>query len=339
MASIERRKWQTKISYRVKIRRAGIRPITKSFLTRSEAKKWARAMETKLDRGDYSDYSEASKLTLGDIAKRYIEGEYHKKKKGWRYEEYRYTQLLEDSISGVNLLKLSSRHLAEYRDRRLEEVEPATWNKDFNFLSVLVNTAIFEWGIYLPNNPCKMIKRLREPAPRNRILDEDEYQKILEVSANSNCIYLRPAIIFSMETAMRQGEVLRARWEQINFKKLTLHIPDTKTGYLSKDETSARTIPLSELALKTITTLPRDLHGRIFPVSRDILNKSWMRVKRICKIQDFRWHDIRRSSISRMFDIKGLSVPEVQLISGHKNPTVLLKTYTKLDPTKLAKKL
>ena len=37
-------------------------------------------METKLDRGDYSDYTEASKLTLGDIAKRYIDGRVSQKK-------------------------------------------------------------------------------------------------------------------------------------------------------------------------------------------------------------------------------------------------------------------
>ena len=137
MATIERRKRNTIINYRVKIRRAGIKTINKTFLTRTEAKRWARAMETKLDRGDYSDYTEASKLTLGDVAKRYIDGGYHLKKKGARYEEYRYGQLLEDTISGVNLLKLSSKHLAEYRDRRLLEVAPATWNKDFNFVCVL----------------------------------------------------------------------------------------------------------------------------------------------------------------------------------------------------------
>ena len=79
-------------------------------------------MEVKLDKGDYSDFTEASKLTLGDIAKRYIDGGYHRKKKGARYEEYRYTQLLDDEISAVNLLRLSSKHLAQYRERRLKEI-------------------------------------------------------------------------------------------------------------------------------------------------------------------------------------------------------------------------
>ena len=65
MATIIKRKWESKITFQVKIRRAGIKAITKTFITKTEAKKWARGMETKLDKGDFSDYSEASKLTLG----------------------------------------------------------------------------------------------------------------------------------------------------------------------------------------------------------------------------------------------------------------------------------
>ena len=61
---------------------------------RTDAKRWARSMEAKLDRGDYSDYSTASKVTLGDLFKRYINEEKHKKKKQWKNEEYRLRQLL-----------------------------------------------------------------------------------------------------------------------------------------------------------------------------------------------------------------------------------------------------
>ena len=34
-----------------------------------------------------------------------------------------------------------------------------------------------------------------------------------------------------------------------------------------------------------------------------------------------------------------LSVPEVQMMSGHRDPRVLLNIYTKLDPQKLVEKL
>ena len=94
MATIYRRKVRNGYSYEVKIRRAGIKPILKTFLTRTEAKRWSRSMETKLDRGDYSDYSTTSKVTLGDLFKRYVNEEKHKKKKQWKNEEYRCPQLL-----------------------------------------------------------------------------------------------------------------------------------------------------------------------------------------------------------------------------------------------------
>ena len=89
MANILKRKFKSKVSYQVRIRRSGMKPIQKSFQERTEAKRWARSMEAKLDRGDYSDYSSASKVTLGDLFKRYVKEEKHKKKKQWRNEEYR----------------------------------------------------------------------------------------------------------------------------------------------------------------------------------------------------------------------------------------------------------
>ena len=338
MAYIKRRQLKTQITYQVHIRRQGFKAIVKSFRSKSEAKKWARKMEAKLDQGDSFDYSEASKFTLGDLFKRYIKEEYHLKKKGWRYEEYRFGQLCTDTIASINLLRLSSKHLAEYRDRRLEEVKPATFNKDLNFISVVISTAIFEWGIYLPSNPCKLIKRLKEPAPRNRILVGDEYDRLIKATALTKNIYFVPAINFSIETAIRQGELLSARYENLNYRERTLYIPDTKTGSLDRHQTSERTIPLSDLALSIITKLPRHLSGRIFATTDDALANCWKKAIKKAKIKDLRWHDLRRHAVSKMFE-KGLSVPEVQVCTGHKNPMILLNTYTKLDPVKIARKL
>ena len=81
--------------------------------------------------------------------------------------------------------------------------------------------------------------------------------------------------------------------------------------------------------------LPRDFGGKIFPVTRDSINKYWMKAKKTAGVKDLMWRDLRRTGITWMFEKKGLSVPEVQVISGHKNPSVLLKVYTKLDPEKL----
>jgi hypothetical protein len=52
MAYILKRKWKTKVTYRVQVSRRGFKNIMKTFQTRTEAKKWGRAMERKIDKFD-----------------------------------------------------------------------------------------------------------------------------------------------------------------------------------------------------------------------------------------------------------------------------------------------
>ena len=66
------------------VRRVGNKVVSKTFVSKTQAKKWCKQMEVKLDRGDFSDYSEASKLFLGDLLKRFINEGIHKKKKSYK---------------------------------------------------------------------------------------------------------------------------------------------------------------------------------------------------------------------------------------------------------------
>ncbi len=59
--------------------------------------------------------------------------------------------------------------------------------------------------------------------------------------------------------------------------------------------------------------------------------------KRRAGVDDLRFHDLRHEAISRFFEL-GLSVPEVALISGHKDYRVLFR-YTHLRATDLVDKL
>ncbi len=54
-------------------------------------------------------------------------------------------------------------------------------------------------------------------------------------------------------------------------------------------------------------------------------------------LQDFRFHDLRHEAVSRFFEL-GLSVPEVALISGHRDPRMLFR-YTHPKAELIAKKL
>jgi len=332
MAYIKKRKHKFSTTYLATVQRRGFGIFNKSFASISEAKKWARTMESKFDKGDTSDYSMASKITLGELFKRYIKEGKHLKKKQAKNEVYRCDALLKDELSSVNLLRFSTKHLAEYRDRRLEEVQGPTFNKDFNFISVVIQTALQDWEIYLPSNPCKIFKREPEGKPRERVLSKDEQKKLIEECAFSNDIYLKPAVKFSLETSIRQGELLKINYKHINWNKRTLTLFDTKNG-------EDRTIPLSPEAFLILSSLPRQFDGRLFPRTRDQLNRSFYYRRKKLSFKDFRWHDLRRTSISEMFQFRNFDLPMVQLMSGHKNPGVLLKVYTKLDPVKLVERL
>jgi integrase len=188
-----------------------------------------------------------------------------------------------------------------------------------------------DWDIYVPHNPCKSFKREKEARPRNRTLQGDEYDRLMKACERSKNPYLKAMVEFSLETAVRQGELLKMSYEDINMKNSTVLLRDTKNG-------EDRVLPLSDRALQILVSVPRNLYGKVFPISRDSLKFWWKLILKDADIKDFVWHDLRRSATRYLWD-KGLNLAEIQLIGGWRDPRVLLNTYTKLDPVKIAKKL
>ena len=56
------------------------------------------------------------------------------------------------------------------------------------------------------------------------------------------------------------------------------------------------------------------------------LRLAWERLKRRAGVTGLRFHDLRHEAVSRFFE-KGLTVPEVAAISGHRDPRMLMR-YT-----------
>ncbi len=68
--------------------------------------------------------------------------------------------------------------------------------------------------------------------------------------------------------------------------------------------------------------LYEDSEAMVFPITGNALRLAWERVKHRAGIEDLRFHDLRHEAISRFFE-KGLSVPEVASISGHRDLRML----------------
>ena len=109
-----------------------------------------------------------------------------------------------------------------------------------------------------------------------------------------------------------------------------LHIPETKTGH-------SRAIPLSSKAIGVIETSRNQQQEHILPITANALRLAWERLCKRCNIRNLRFHDLRHEAISRFFEL-GLSIPEVQVISGHRDVRMLMR-YTHLKPEDVGLKL
>ena len=74
-----------------------------------------------------------------------------------------------------------------------------------------------------------------------------------------------------------------------------------------------------------------------FPVTPNGFRLAWDRLRRRAGLSDLHFHDLRHEAISRFFEL-GLNIPEVAVISGHKDPRMLFQ-YTHLRAEELVRRL
>lgn len=336
MASIRSRngKWQARV------RRHGHPPIEKSFHTRTDAEKWARGVESEIDRGLYIDRTEAERILFTGILDRYAI-EVLPKKRGIEAEAIRIRALQKSSLAAYSMAALNSKTIAAWRDNRLKQVSGSTVNRELNIISAVINVAIREWGIALPFNPVTLIKRPASNRPRARRLESDEEQRLLEALTVSDRAprgtftsmqntWIKPLVQVALETAMRRGELLSLKWNDVDLNRRTAHLRDTKNG-------EARTVPLSGKAVTVLSGLPRSIDGTVFPVSADSLKKAFSRACVRAGIDGVVFHTLRHEATSRLAE-RLPNVIELAAVTGHKDIRMLQRYYHP-RPTDLAQKL
>jgi integrase len=326
MATIRRRgdSWQAQV------RRKG-RTVSRSFIQKTDAQQWANQAEIEADRrGLSSDRRALSNLKVSDVLERFRDSVIPLRP-GRKIETIVIDAFLRNPLAKVTLLHVTPSHFATYRDERLTTVKAATINRQLGLIHHIFEVARTDWGIPI-DNPIKGIRKPKADRPRERRLSGDEFERLLEALKQSRNPLLGAVVRFAIATGMRRGELLNARWKDLNWQVETLYIPVTKNG-------EPRTIPLSFEARRVIVELAIAWAGteRIFPTTAEAVKLAWKRLTKRAKIADLHFHDLRHEAVSQFFE-RGLSIPEVALISGHKDPRMLFR-YTHLKAEDVARKL
>ncbi len=234
MANIRKRgdKWQ------VQVRRIGVKPLVKSFLSKKDAEAWARHTETLVDRAELPhDPRQLERYTLGDLVIRYLEL-VSPKKRDFENEKFVLGAFLRHPICRKRLSDLTVNDFARYRDERLKTIKPRSLKRQLSPIQNLFEVARDEWGLPIKENPVRKLKFKAPDRRRERRLNEGDLLRLLEAGKATKNPFIVPIIEFAIETGMRRGEILAMRWDHLQEAHRALLVPMSKNG-------QPRVIPLS----------------------------------------------------------------------------------------------
>jgi integrase len=193
-----------------------------------------------MDKGVFVSLDEAHAVTLHDLIERF------RREFAPRYRGRHVASILtalDARLGQLSPAALTATRVASYRDARLADgVSGESVRKELALLSKLLKTAMREWSIALPANPVAVVSKPPPSKARNRRLEGDEEARLLASLGRCKSCYMRPLAEFAIETAVRQGELLKLRWRDVDLKRRVAMLYDTKNG-------EDRAVPLSSRAV------------------------------------------------------------------------------------------
>lgn len=248
----------------------------------------------------------------------------------------------------------------QWRTQRLKNgTKPDTVNRDIATFKAALSRAVL-WG-FIEKNPLGNLSLLKvDGAPKVRYLTKDEEIRLrvaldlrqenirqARLSGNQWRIgrgyeplpdlttdlidYIKPMVILSLNTGMRQGELFNLKWNDIDFEKKILSV----SGEYAKSS-KTRHIPLNDEAFKILLQWKEIASSnRLVFESKEgsqfnNVRKSWLTVLKLAAIQNFRWHDMRHHFASKLV-MRGVDLNTVRELLGHSDLKMTLR-YAHLAP-------
>lgn len=334
MAAIRERQGKNGPRYTAEVRWSGQRRSA-TFGTKTAAKTWAKKIESDISDGKHTPNAEAKRRTVRDMLERYKEFEIPKKKD--QINTLRQVNFWIAELGSTKLYSLSRAAIVQVRDKLAKDKAPATVNRYLAALSHACTCAEREWE-WMPTNPLRKVKRLRESRGRVRYLSDGERKALLEATATSDHPHLHAIVLLALTSGARRSEILGLTWKDVNLARQRAILHDTKNS-----ESRALTlVPHVIVELKKIKKVRRLDTNRIFinPTGKlreggynrsgyFYFEKAWHDAMTKAKIEDFRFHDLRHSAASYLA-MNGATTAEIAAVLGHKT-LQMVKRYAHLS--------
>lgn len=317
----------TKI-FHVSIRQQGVN-VSQKFFDKAIAEKFIHHTITDIDRQKLDTYAE--KKCFAELVTLYQNEKLPKLKH--EMQEIRMTNKLVQDFRNMldkqeGPLYLTDDHITQYVTAKELTLKPSSIHKRVNRIKQIYDHGIKKHKYRMTNPAVEVEKPVKYDDSRDRRPTFTELKLLCEHGSSELWASVKIAIL----TCMRKAE-----WINREYK-----VEKNKNGYLivldehkTVKHIGKRRIPIPTRAFNLL--MRNDLP------SYEALKSQWQRLLTKLRFMyptlfdDLRFNDMRHEGISRLFE-KGLHIPEVALISGHKD-WKMLKRYTNLRPENLLKKL
>ena len=341
MSIVRRKSQRDGAVYQVRLRDPDGRTYSRTFLTRTEAKRWELDQRARLTRGDWVD-PRGAETAFGDIARQWLRSNPTKRESGLARDE---------TIVRLKLLPtLGSRRVGSLRPVDIQNLVnawheegsmPRTVRRQYGVLRAICNSAVE--NDLIARSPCRGIKLPEIPPLERDLPTADDLARLAdELGVDAPMMWLGAV------TGMRWGEVAGLRVGRIDFSRGELTVSEQQTRGLHgqpitappKSAAGRRTLslpaPLVELLSKQLDRrrIPRDdPEALVFaapqggPVRYDKWRRRvWLPACENAGLVGLSFHDLRRVNATALV-AEGVNIKTAQARLGHSDPRLTLAIY------------
>ena len=221
-------------------------------------------------------------------------------------------------LGDLKVIEVTHQHVQKLHNQM--RATPYQANRTLALMSKMFELSV-RWALR-SDNPARGVEKFTEEK-RDRWLADDELQRLLVALSEHPNQVAANAIRLQLLTGARIGEVLTAKWEDIDLERGVWTKPSHHTKQKRREHLPISSATRNLLAAMRIANSSESrwlFPGRFPDQPYKDLKKFWRSVTQAAGLKDYRIHDNRHTHASHLVS-SGLKLPIVGRLLGHTNPS------------------
>lgn len=287
----------------------------------TEDKAQAQELHDKLKAESWrvSKLGEKPQRTWDEAALKWLTETAHKRS---HLQDVKQVAWLQQFFRGRFLSELTRELIASVAAVKLKDTTPATANRYLAMIRAILRRAALEWE-WIDRAP--LIRLYPEPKRRVRWLSPEQVRVLLTELPE----HLADMVKFSLATGLRQQNVVKLEWSQVDLKR--------SVAWIYADQAKGGRdihVSLNATAIGVLTKQIGKHPDRVFtykgkPVHQ-VNTKAWKTALKRAGIDNFRWHDLRHTWASWLTQ-QGVPLNVIQEMGAWES-SEMVRRYAHLAP-------